>query len=308
MPPAASSASASAPGTPASLPRELGLLVVLASLWAASYTFIRIAVTTIPPITLIAARTVIAGTILLAILHWRGESMPRDRQSWRKFLFQACFNSVIPFTLIAWGQQTTSASLATILGSTSPIFIFLLTVLVTRHESVTGRKLFGVLAGIAGICLIVGYQALGGLGLALWSQLAILVSALSFGVAAIYGRRFQGMSPLVPAAGSLLAGAAVLIPFSLVIDRPWTLHPSAASIAALLGLSVFSTALAFVVYFRLLQTLGSLGTSAQAYLRVPIGVALGVLLLGEQLPPSAWLGLLCVLAGVVAMTLPARPR
>ena len=303
MPPAVPASPA-----PSSLPQEIALLLALATLWAASYTFIRIAVPTIPPVTLIAARTVIAGAILLAILRWRGESMPGDRASWRKFLFQACFNSVIPFTLIAWGQQTTSASLATILGSTSPIFIFLLTVLVTHHETVTGRKLFGVVAGIVGICLIIGYQALAGLGLALWSQLAILVSALSFGVAAIYGRRFQAMSPLVPAAGSLLCGAAVLIPISLIVDQPWTLQPSAAAIGALLGLAVFSTALAFVIYFRLLQTLGSLGTSAQAYLRVPIGVALGVTLLGEQLPATAWLGLLCVLVGVVAMTVPAGRR
>lgn len=288
------------------LPKELALLVTLATLWAASYTFIRVAVVTIPPITLIAARTVIAGLILMAIIRWRGLALPRDRETWKRFLFQAGFNSVFPFTMIAWAQQTTSASLATILGSTSPIFIFLLTVLVTHHERVTGRKLFGVLAGIAGICLIVGYQALGGLGRELWSQLAILSSAISFAVAAIYGRRFKGLDPLMPAAGSLLCGGLVLVPLSLVIEQPWTLTPSLSSLLALVGLAVFSTAVAFVIYFRLLQTLGSLGTSAQAYLRVPIGVALGVTFLGEQMPPSAWLGLVCVIVGVIAMTIPQR--
>ena len=288
------------------LPKELALLVTLATLWAASYTFIRVAVVTIPPITLIAARTVIAGLVLMAIIRWRGLALPRDGRTWKRFLFQAGFNSVLPFTMIAWAQQTTNASLATILGSTSPIFIFVLTVLVTHHERVTGRKLFGVLAGIAGICLIVGHQALAGLGRELWSQLAILASAMSFAVAAIYGRRFKGLDPLMPAAGSLLCGGLVLVPPSLVLEHPWTLTPSLSAILALLGLALFSTALAFVIYFRLLQTLGSLGTSAQAYLRVPIGVALGVLFLGEQLPPSAWLGLVCVIAGVVAMTLPER--
>ena len=294
------------PARAPALPKDLALLVSLATLWAASYTFIRIAVVTIPPLTLIAARTVIAGLILLAIIRWRGLAMPRDGGTWQRFLFQAACNSVLPFTLIAWGQQTTNASLATILGSTSPIFIFLLTVLVTRHERVTGRKLFGVVAGVVGICLILGYQALGGLGRELWSQLAILSSAVSYAVAAIYGRRFGGLDPLLPAAGSLLCGAVVLIPLSLLIDQPWTLAPSAASVLAMLGLAVFSTALALVIYFRLLQTLGSLGTSAQAYLRVPIGVALGVLFLGERMPPSAWLGLVCVIAGVIAMTVPGR--
>jgi drug/metabolite transporter (DMT)-like permease len=111
---------------------------------------------------------------------------------------------------------------------------------------------------------------------------------------------------MAPAAGSLLCGAAMLVPASLVVDRPWTLAPSASSILALFGLAVFSTALAFVIYFRLIQTLGSVGTTSQAYLRVPIGVAIGVLFLGESLSPSAWIGLGCVVIGVAAMTIPAR--
>jgi drug/metabolite transporter (DMT)-like permease len=111
---------------------------------------------------------------------------------------------------------------------------------------------------------------------------------------------------MAPAAGSLLAGAAVLIPLSLAVERPWTLSPSASSLAALAALAVFSTAIAFVIYFRLIQTLGSVGTTAQAYLRVPIGVALGVLFLGERLSPTAWTGLACVVVGVAAMTIPAR--
>jgi drug/metabolite transporter (DMT)-like permease len=110
----------------------------------------------------------------------------------------------------------------------------------------------------------------------------------------------------MPAAGSLVCGAAILIPLSVVVDRPWTLSPSTASIVALLCLSILSTALAFVIYFRLVHTLGSVGTTAQAYLRVPIGVAIGVLFLGERLASTAWVGLACVIAGVAAMTLPAR--
>jgi len=111
---------------------------------------------------------------------------------------------------------------------------------------------------------------------------------------------------MAPAAGSLLCGAAILIPFSLVVDRPWTLAPSTGSMLALLALAVFSTALAFVIYFRLVMTLGSVGTTAQAYLRVPLGVALGVVFLGESLTPTAWTGLGCVVVGVAAMTVPAR--
>ncbi|MCL6708292.1 EamA family transporter [Pseudomonas sp. R2.Fl] len=285
---------------------ELALLLALSTLWGASYTFIKIGVETIPPVTLIAARTLIAGAVLVAVLRLRGLKLPADRQVWGRFLFQACLNSVVPFTLIAWAEQTTGAGLATILNSTSPIFAFLLTALITHHEAVTGRKLFGVAAGLIGICLIVGIEALSGVGHELWAQLAIVAATVCYAGAAIFGKNFKGLDPMMPAAGSLICGAAILIPVSLVVDRPWTLAPSADSALALLALSVFSTALAFVIYFRLVQTLGSVGTTAQAYLRVPIGVAIGVLFLGETLSSTAWIGLACVVAGVIAMTLPAR--
>jgi len=234
--------------------------------------------------------------------------LPRDRQTWTLFTVQACLNSAVPFTLIAWAEQTTDAGLATILSSTTPIFAFLLTALITRHESVSAAKLFGVAAGIVGICLIVGMEALAGSGENLWAQLAIVAATICYAAAAIFGKNFKGLDPMMPAAGSLIAGAAILIPVSLVVDRPWTLTPSTDSMLALLALAVFSTALAFVIYFRLVQTLGSVGTTAQAYLRVPIGVGIGVVFLGETLASTAWLGLACVVTGVIAMTLPARRR
>ncbi|ASV87427.1 MULTISPECIES: DMT family transporter [Ochrobactrum] len=285
---------------------ELGLLLLLATLWGASYSFIKIGVETIPPITLIATRTLIAGLILIVIIRLRGLKLPTDALTWKRFLFQACLNSVVPFTAIAWAEQTTDAGLAAILNSTTPIFTFLITLLITRHEAVTSRRLFGVAAGLAGTSLIIGVQALAGLGNELWAQLAIVAATICYAGAAIFGRNFKGLDPMLPAAGSLISGAIILIPLSLVIDRPWTLTPSANSLFALLALAVFSTAAAFTIYFRLIQTLGSVGTTAQAYLRVPIGVGIGVTFLGERLTSTAWLGLAFVIAGVVAMTLPAR--
>ncbi|HVM83501.1 MAG TPA: EamA family transporter [Candidatus Binatia bacterium] len=287
---------------------DLLLLLVLATLWGASYSFIRIGVATIPPLTLIAARTLIAGGILAAVIRARRLALPADAATWRKFLFQAGLNSVVPFVLIAWAERTVDAGLATILNSTSPIFTFLLTAAITRHEPVTMRKLFGVAAGIAGICLIVGVEALGGLGQELWAQLAIVAATVCYAGAAIFGRSFKGLDPMMPAAGSMLCGAAILIPASLVVDRPWTLAPSQESVLALLALAVVSTALAFVIYFRLVQTLGSIGTTSQAYLRVPIGVAIGAAFLGERLSATAWIGLVAVIAGVAAMTIPPRRR
>jgi drug/metabolite transporter (DMT)-like permease len=285
---------------------ELGLLLLLATLWGGSYTFIKLGVATIPPVTLIAARTLIAGMLLLVVMRARGVRLPRDGSTWRRFLVQACLNSVIPWTLIAWGERSLDAGLATILNSTSPIFTFFLTLAVAGRQTLPLRKLFGVAAGMAGICLIVGVQAFGGLGEQLVAQIATVAATICYAGGAIFSRGFKGLDPMAPAAGSLICGAAILVPLGLVVDRPWTLAPSISSVLALLALAVFSTALAFVLYFRLIQTLGPVGTTAQAYLRVPIGVALGVVFLGETLSPTAWVGLTCVVIGVAAMTIPAR--
>jgi len=287
---------------------ELALLLLLATLWGASYSFIKLGVATIPPITLIAFRTLIAGLLLLLIMRWRGIAMPMDAATWGRFAFQACLNSVIPWTLIAWAERSVDAGLATILNSAAPIFTFLFTALVTRHEASPPRKLFGVMAGMAGICLIVGVKAFDHVGQELLAEIAIVAATLCYAGGAIFSRGFAGLDPMAPAAGSLLCGTAVLIPLGLLVEQPWTATPSAGSIWALLGLAVFSTAAAFVVYFRLIQTLGSVGTTAQAYLRVPIGVALSVTFLGERLSPTAWIGLVCVVAGVAAMTIPPRRR
>jgi drug/metabolite transporter (DMT)-like permease len=291
---------------PHNLAGELALLLLLATLWGASYTFIRIGVATIPPITLIAARTAIAGLALLAVMRWRGKRLPSDSANWRRFLFQACLNSVIPWTLLAFGERSLEAGLATILNSTSPIFTVLLSLGISRRETVTLRKLWGIFAGMAGICLIVGAQALVGFGQQLMAQVLTVLAAICYAGAAIFGRGFKDLDPIAPAAGSLICGAAILVPASLLIERPWALSPSLSSALALIALAAFSTALAFVIYFRLIRTLGSVGTTAQAYLRVPVGVVLGMVFLGERLSSTAWIGLACVVIGVGAMTIPAK--
>lgn len=285
---------------------ELALLVLLGCLWGSSYTFIKIGIETIPPLTLIAARTAIAGSILTVIILSRGLRLPKDPALWKMFAIQAVLNSVLPFTLIAWAEHYIDAGLAVILNSLTPVFTFLLTAIITRHEVVNGRKLFGVMIGLIGTVVMIGVQALNGLGDVVLAQMAVILATAFYAGAAIFGKNFKGIDSMIPAAASLICGAIILIPVSLVVDRPWELAPSTRSIAALIGLSIFSTALAFTIYFRLVRTLGSLGTTAQAYVRVPVGVAIGVVFLGEQLQVSTMIGLVCILAGVIAMTLPSR--
>jgi drug/metabolite transporter (DMT)-like permease len=285
---------------------DLALLLLLATLWGASYSFIKLGVASIPPITLIAARTLIAGAVLVVVMQWRGIAFPRDPAVWRRFLIQACLNSAVPFTLIAWAETSVDAGLAGILNAGSPIFVFLISMVLFRAEAAAGRKLFGVVAGMAGVCLIIGVEALSGVGREVMAQLALVAATACYGAAALFGRNFKGLDPILPAAGSLICGAAILLPVSLIVDRPWTLSPSTESIEALLALSLFSTALAFIIYFRLIERIGSVGTTSVAYLRVPIGVAISVVFLGERLSATAWAGLALVFIGVIAMTLPER--
>jgi drug/metabolite transporter (DMT)-like permease len=285
---------------------DLALLLLLATLWGASYTFIKLGIASIAPVTLIAGRTAIAVVALWGVMHWRGLAMPRSASLWGRFLIQACLNSVVPFTLIAWAEQSIDAGLATILNSSSPIFTFMLTLCFPGRHPATIRKLFGVVCGLIGICLIVGVEALAGIGRELIAELALVAATICYAGAAIFGRHFQGLDPMVPATGSLMCGAVVLIPMSMALEHPWTLVPTSTSVAALLALALLSTALALTIYFRLLETLGPVGTTSQAFLRVPIGVGLGVMFLGEKLSPTTWMGFVCVIAGVAAMTLPSR--
>lgn len=285
--------------------QELALLLLLAVLWSASYSFIKIGVETIAPITFIAARTLIAGLLLTVILALRGLVLPRNAKLWRMFAFQAAMNSVIPFTLIAWAERSIDAGLATILNSTTPIFVFLFS-LVMGGAQRSLLKVLGVAAGFVGVVLIVGLDAIGRSRADLLAEAAVLLATATYAIAALYGRQFRHLDPMVPAAGSMLCGCAMLAPASVLIDRPWTLDPSLNSLAALLALATLSTALAFVIYFRLIATLGSIATSSQSYIRTPIGVLIGIALLGETLAPTAWIGLVCVVIGVAAMTIEPR--
>lgn len=289
-----------------SLRTELPLLALLALLWGSSYLFLKVAVTEIPPITLIALRVAGAAGFLLIVLRLRGEKLPRDWNTRRMLLRQAFFNSIAAWTVLAWGQQFVDAGLASVLNSTSPIFVFLFTALVTRHEVLGGRKLAGVFIGFFGVVLIVGVTTLRGFGSQVAGQLACLAGAALYACAAIYGTRFGHLSAVATAAGTMIWATVVLGPFAIVLERPWTLDPSAKAIGATVMLSVFCTAFALLIYFRLVRTIGSMGVASQAYLRAGVGVVLGLLLLGETLSPSVAAGLFAAIVGVALINAPTR--
>ena len=291
-----------------SLATEFLLLAILALLWGTSYIFIKIALVDIPPITLIAMRVSISALFLTGVVLWRNDEIPRDGKTWRMLLVQAIFNSIGAWTVLAWGQQYVDSGLASVLNSTSPVFLFFITLFVTRHETVNKAKLIGAMLGVAGVAMIVGPDALRGLGANIGGQAAILLGALLYACGAIYGKRFGTLSAPVTAAGTMVWASIFLIPASLLLDQPWTLTPAPRAIIAVLILSVFCTGMALMIYFRLVRTLGSMGVASQSYLRAGIGVALGALLLGEKIGPLTLAGIFCALSGVAVINWPRKPR
>jgi drug/metabolite transporter (DMT)-like permease len=285
--------------------KSIALVGLLALLWGSSFPLLKVAAETIPPLSIAAMRSAGAGVMLAALLGRELAQVWQVARAGPGVWIQAFFSCIAPWILIAWAASRIDASLMAILNSLSPIFIFLMTWGITRHEVATPLKFAGVALGLAGVVAIIGPDALRGLGANTMAELACVAGSLAYAVGGIIGTRYHKVSPLVPAAGSIIIAAVVLVPIAAVAET-WTSMPSARSLWAAAALCIFSTGLAMVVYFRLLATVGSIATSAQAYLRIFVGVGAGVLLLDEKLTASMVVGLLLVVAGVVAMTWPRK--
>jgi drug/metabolite transporter (DMT)-like permease len=285
---------------------EYALLLLLATCWGATYPLTKIALESIPPLTFMCWRSAIAAAALLPIMAWRRLTFPRDGGSWHLLTMTQLINSTVPFVLLTWAQLYVPASLTVVLAATTPIWGFLIAWAVTRHEPATGRKLIGVLLGFAGAAVVVGPDALTGLGQNLLPQAAILAATFLFAVGTIYGRRLKHIDPLIVSTASSLFGAVLLLPFSLALEAPWTLRPTASALIALIILALTGTALGLMLFYRLVNTVGPIATNSSSYLRIPIGIGLSVLVVGESLPPSLLGGVVLVFLGVFAMTVPAR--
>lgn len=295
------SLAATGPARRGSLVREFGLLGLLALLWGGSYLLIKVAVAEIPPLSLIAFRVSLAAVLLVGVMQLQGHGFPKDGSTWRVLVEQSFLNSIGPWLLLAWGQQFVDSGLAGVLNSTSPIFVFLIALALTRNQPVDWSKFVGALLGMLGVVLVIGPGVLKGLGSQLLGQLAVLASAVLYAGAALSGKRLSHLSPTTSAAGTMLIAAAILLPASLVFDRPWALRPSASAVAAAVALGVFSTAIALLIYFRLLRTLGSMGVASQSYLRAGVSVLLGILILDERFAVTTAVGLAVAVLGVAVI-------
>ncbi|AWN48302.1 EamA family transporter [Methylobacterium terrae] len=285
-------------------PSEWGLLLVLSVLWGGSFFFVGVALHALPPLTLVSLRVGLAAMILALVLRVRGSPMPRGGRVWLAFLGAAFLNNAVPFGLIAWGQTQIASGLAAILNATTPLFGVLVAHWLTDDERLTGNRLAGVVAGLAGVAVMVGPSVLAGLGGEALAQGAVLLAALSYAFAGIYGRRFKrmGIPPLSAAAGQVTAATVLLLPLALAVDRPWTLPaPPATAVAAVIGLAALSTALAYAIFFRLLASAGATNLMLVTFLIPVSALLLGALVLGEPVVPRQLLGMALIGSGLVAI-------
>lgn len=294
-------------------PTEWALLVALALLWGGSFFFTGVALTALPPLTVVVLRVGLAALILNFAVRASGARLPRRPAALGAFLGMGVLNNAVPFCLIVWGQTHIASGLAAILNAATPLFTVLVAHFLTADEAMSTNRLAGVLVGFAGVALMVGPASIGGVGAELPAQLAVLGAALSYALAGVYGRRFaqMGVPPLVTAAGQVSASTLVLLPAVLLVDRPWGLAmPGLPVWGAVLCAAALSTALAYVIYFRLLATTGAANLLLVTFL-VPISaILLGSIVLGEQLAPRHYLGMAvvgCALALVDGRVL-WRPR
>ena len=285
---------------------ELALLAVLAGLWGSSYLLIKVALASFPPFTLMAIRVSLAAAFLVAVMRMRNEHLPRDAATWRMLFVQSLLNSSVAWLVLAWGQQFLASGLAGVLNSTSPLFVFLLTAFSAQREARSVAKVLGVILGFVGVALVVGLDALQGLGQQALAQAAVLFGAFLYGCAAINGKRLSHVSPLATATGTMLWAMLSLLPLSLAFDQPWTLQPTAKASLAAATLAILGTGVALVIYFRLVKTLGPMGVASQAYLRSGVSVLLGLFILGEQLSGTVLLGLVIIIVGVALINVPRR--
>lgn len=284
--------------------REWGLLLTLSVLWGGSFFFAGVAVKELPPFTIVSLRVVIAALTLQIVLRIQNLHLPRTKIAWQAFFGMGILNNVIPFSLIVWGQSHLASGQAAILNATTPLFTVVVAHVLTHDEKMTGNRLIGVIVGFIGVAVMIGGKSLFMLGNDIMAQLACLAGALSYAFAGIYGRRFKTMEipPMVTAAGQVTASSIILLPIMLIIDQPWTLAtPSTGAIAALFGLALLSTALAYIIYFRILSTAGATNLLLVTFLIPVTAIFLGILILGEHLEPKHLAGIILIGAGLAAI-------
>jgi len=279
-------------------------LLSLSVLWGGSFFFAKVAVGELDPLTVVFVRVGLAALALNSILLARGVNPVRRGSPWAAYLVMGILNNALPFGLIFWAQTRIPSGLASILNATTPLFTLVVAHWLTRDEKIDAAKVAALLVGLGGVIVLIGPDLLLEAS-SLWGQLACLAAALSYAFAGVYGRRFKALKavPMDVAAGQVTAGTVLIFPIMLLADRPSTLAnlPSPSVWLALAGLALLSTALAYVLYFRILAAAGATNLLLVTFLIPLTAMLLGALVLGERLAPRHFAGMALIGLGLAVM-------
>jgi drug/metabolite transporter (DMT)-like permease len=277
------------------------LIAILSVLWGGAFFLVEVGLRSFPPNTLVFARLAIASPMLLIAMRIAGHAFPRDGRTWIMLSVVGLLNCALPFILFFWGQQYLDSGYAAILNATTPLWGVVIAHFMMTDERATPLRIGGTVLGLAGIVVMVGPDAMRGLSQNLLAQIACIVSTVFYSFAAIYGRRLgqQHVSPLVIATGQTLTAAVIMLPVMLIVDQPWTLPmPRLDATLAALTLAVLSTALAYALFFRLVDRAGASNAQMVAFLMPVLAIILGIAFLGEKLVMAQISGSVLIASGL----------
>lgn len=281
--------------------RHWAVLLLTATLLGGSFAQINIAVQTLHPLSVAAARAALAAPLAWGFLRFSGARLPAVGGAWFPLAVVGLLGAAIPFAAIAWGQERITSGLGGILFGTIPVLSVLLAPMLTGDERFTVARLGGAVIGLAGVAVVVGAGAFSG-DTNLPGVAVTLLAALSYALSALYARRQRHLSPLILATGQLLVAAALLIPLGLFTLPAVPGFPGPAQIAAVLGVATLSTAIPVVLLFWLVRETGASNASLVALFIPMVAVALGALLLGEALSWEHLLGLVLIFAAAIMVS------
>ena len=276
-------------------------LIALSILWGATFIFAKEALPSLTPLTLTLARVAIAAAVLVPVVLALGLKLPNTAVQWRDFAVMAILNNIIPFGLIFWGQTMIPSGLAAVMNSTTPLMA-LLVARVLAGEALPGHKVAGVVIGMTGVAVLVGPSALAGDKTSALGMLLVVLGALSYGLSALWGRRFKQVPPMVSAASQLLCSTLLLVPIAGAADQFWQLPmPGLNVIIAVVALGVLSTALAYILFFSIMAEAGSNNVMLVTLL-IPISaMALASLRFGEVLSTNQFIGAAVIAASLLVI-------
>jgi drug/metabolite transporter (DMT)-like permease len=284
--------------------RDWAILATLALIWGGAFLFIGVAVHHVHPLTYVWLRLTIAAAAMWIALRVKRQSVGLPREVWGSIILLALLNNAVPFTLFGWGQTHIASGLAAILNATTPIWGVIVAHVLTQDERMSPRKIAGVLLGFGGVATMIGPTLLANIGTDALAQLACITASLSYALAAVWARRFRrmGLSPMSVTTGQLTAGAAMMLPLAMLVDRPWTQpFPPLTAWGAIFALALFCTALGYILYFRLIDSAGATNALLVTLLVPPVAILLGALFLNEKLAPQDFAGLALIALGLAAI-------